>query len=199
MNYPFPPFPDDSKGHLIRLLAASDNIVITTHTRPDGDAAGSTLALWNYLHRIGKQATVIFSDPLDTYISWLPGSGQSLVASAHPEEAKKLIEKADLIFCLDYGVVTRTGDFLSALIYASNAPRVLMDHHLWPEMGYSLSFHHDKASSTCEIIYRVILTLGDEKLIDREIAECLYTGIVTDTGSFRLIQPARPCTRQLPH
>lgn len=166
------------------LLKKSENIVIVTHFNPDGDAMGSSLALYNYLIKTGKSATVITPNDYPDFLQWLPGNKKVVEYSSNPKKSASLIAKSDLIFTLDFNNYSRL-EGLGELLKESTAAKVLIDHHQQPDTYATLMYHDVKACSTCELVYEFIVGLGGKKLIDKDIASCLYTGIMTDTGSFR--------------
>jgi len=166
------------------LLKKSDNIVIVTHFNPDGDAMGSSLALYNYLLKTGKNVSVITPNDYPDFLQWLPGNRKVVEYSNKPKKAASLIARCDLIFTLDFNNYSRL-EGLGDLLKGSAAPKILIDHHQQPDTYATLMYHDVKACSTCELVYEFIVGLGGKNMIDREIAACLYTGIMTDTGSFR--------------
>lgn len=166
------------------LLKKSNNIVIVTHFNPDGDAMGSSLALYNYLEKMGKNVSVITPNDYPDFLQWLPGNKKVVEYSNKPKKAAGLIAKCDLIFTLDFNNYSRL-EGLGDLLKDSTAAKILIDHHQQPDNYATLMYHDVKACSTCELVYEFIVGLGGKKMIDREIAACLYTGIMTDTGSFR--------------
>lgn len=166
------------------LLKKSDNIVIVTHFNPDGDAIGSSLALYNYLVKTGKHVSVITPNDYPDFLQWLPGNKKVVEYSNNSKKATSLIAKCDLIFTLDFNNYSRL-EGLGDLLKDSAAAKILIDHHQQPDNYATLMYHDVKACSTCELIYEFIVGLGGKKMIDRDIASCLYTGIMTDTGSFR--------------
>ncbi len=166
------------------LLKKSENIVIVTHFNPDGDAMGSSLALYNYLVKTGKNVSVITPNDYPDFLQWLPGNKKVLEYSNHPKKATSLIAKCDLIFTLDFNNYSRL-EGLGDLLKDSAAAKILIDHHQQPDNYATLMYHDVKACSTCELVYEFIVGLGGKNMIDRDIAACLYTGIMTDTGSFR--------------
>lgn len=166
------------------LLKKSNNIVIVTHYNPDGDAMGSSLALYNYLLKTGKNVSVITPNDYPDFLQWLPGNKKVVEYSNHAKKATSLIAKCDLIFTLDFNNYSRL-EGLGDLLKDSAAAKILIDHHQQPDNYATLMYHDVKACSTCELVYEFIVGLGGKNMIDREIASCLYTGIMTDTGSFR--------------
>jgi phosphoesterase RecJ-like protein len=177
-------YPSESVARLARRLENCGPIVITTHPNPDGDAMGSSLALWRVLKKMGKTATVVVPNAYDQYLSWLDGSSEVIDASTKQADAIALFAAADLIFCLDYNALRRVGE-LEAMIRSSSAEFVLIDHHLDPEDFAHYNFHVAGLSSTAELVYRLLLQLGTAPLIDKAVAENIYVGLMTDTGSFR--------------
>jgi phosphoesterase RecJ-like protein len=166
------------------LLKKSNHIVIVTHFSPDGDAMGSSLALYNYLVKTGKNVTVITPNDYPEFLQWLPGNKKVVAYSNQAKKAATLISKSDLIFTLDFNNYSRL-EGLGELLKNSEAKKILIDHHQQPDTYATLMYHDVKACSTCELVYEFIVGLGGKKLIDKQIAACLYTGIMTDTGSFR--------------
>lgn len=174
----------DSVIKLKALLKKAKNMVIVTHWSPDGDAMGSSLALYNYLTKLKKKATVVVPNEYPEFLHWMPGDNKVLNHSAEPEKVARLIAKCDAIFTLDFNSFKRL-EKLGELVDASKATKILIDHHQQPDNFASIVFHDVKACSTCELVYDVIVALGGKKQIDKKIASCLYTGLMTDTGSFR--------------
>jgi phosphoesterase RecJ-like protein len=166
------------------LIKKSNNIVIVTHWSPDGDAMGSSLGLYNYLLKIKKKVTVIVPNEYPEFLKWMPGDNKVLNHQSEPGKVETLVQKADAIFTLDFNSYKRI-EKLGEVVAASKAVKVLIDHHQQPDKFAKVVYHDVKCCSTCEMIYNLIVGLGHKKLIDKKIAACLYTGIMTDTGSFR--------------
>jgi len=168
---------------LRRLLDRSEKIVITCHLSPDGDAIGSSLGLAHVLTRIGKTVNVVTPDMVPKSLLFLPGVKEVLPFTRYGEFATKLLAEADLVFCLDFNSSKRVDQMEPALL-ASPAPKVMLDHHLYPEDFAQVIISHPESSSTSMLVFRALcrLELFDE--IDRRAAECLYTGMMTDTGNF---------------
>jgi len=172
-------------GELKDLLSTPKRIVITTHHKPDADALGSSLALWGYLKKKGHQVTVIAPTDYPNFLKWMNGEKEVIIFNeGKEEESKKIIQQAELIFCLDFSALSRINE-LGAIIGISKATKVLVDHHLEPENFASIYFSDTSAAATCVLIYKIIVGLGDKHLLDTCIGECIYAGIMTDTGSFR--------------
>ena len=166
------------------LLSKPKNIVIVTHWSPDGDAMGSSLGLYNYLLLKKHKVQVITPNDYPSFLNWLPGDKKVMNYSLNPKAAVSKVKKADFIFCLDFNSLKRI-DLLGEEISRSDAPKMIIDHHLQPEGFADFLLHDVGASSTCELIYDFIFLMGDKKKLTKAIADCLYTGIMTDTGSFR--------------
>ena len=156
---------------------------ITCHKSPDGDALGSTLALCHVLRRLGKEADVVTPDMAPRALEFIPGVRDIIVFTKHEARARRVLADAQLIFCLDYNSLHRI-DRLGELIEPLTTRRVLIDHHLDPEDAFDLSISFPEASSTCELVFRVLMQMGLLRLMDRHAASCLYVGLLTDTGGF---------------
>ncbi len=167
-----------------KLLSSSQKIVITTHFKPDGDAMGSSLALYNYLVKKKHKVKVVVPNEYPEFLQWMHGNDKVVNYEHKKKAAEKLLAEAGIIFCLDYNEPSRVEHMQQAVI-KSPAKKVLIDHHLKPASFCNYTFSFPDACATCELIYYFIKQLGDEKRITKEIAECIYTGIMTDTGSFR--------------
>ena len=169
---------------LQKQIEKAKNIVISTHVSPDGDAIGSSLALWHYLKAIGKEVTVVVPNDFPHFLKWMPNVSEIVIFEKDLENAKEISANADLFFCLDYNEPHRTAMYKDTL-NASSAYKVLIDHHIGTPTWQDLSLCVVGASSTCELIFDTIVSLSSEKAIDENIAQCLYTGLLTDTGNFQ--------------
>ena len=169
---------------LKNLFSSPKKIVITTHKNPDGDAMGSSLGLYNYLILRGHTVNVITPNSYPQFLHWIPGNEKVTVFNKHTDKAKKLFEEAEIIFSLDYNNLSRIED-AGKEIEKSKAVKIMIDHHIEPASYPDYTFSDTHKSSTSEMVYVFIVLLGDKNLINNTIGECLYTGIVTDTGSFR--------------
>lgn len=168
---------------LDELLVTAHNIVITCHLSPDGDAMGSSLGLRRALWLMGKRAKVITPDTPPKYLSFLPGADEIVIYSRSEAYANKLMANADLLFCLDYNEPKRI-DHMEPAMMASPAKKVMIDHHLHPSDFPDVVISHPEQSSTSVLVYRVLMALGLGNCIDELCAECLFTGMMTDTGNF---------------
>lgn len=165
------------------MINGVQRIAITCHKSPDGDALGSTLALCHVLRRLGKDAVVVTPDMAPRSLEFIPGVHDIVVFTKHELRARHVLQEAQLICCLDFNAMKRI-DRLAEIIEPLKTPRVLIDHHLGPEDVFDLTISFPEASSTCELVYRVLMQLGLLKFMDRYTASCLYVGLLTDTGGF---------------
>ncbi|MEZ4756450.1 MAG: DHH family phosphoesterase [Flavobacteriales bacterium] len=165
-------------------LAGPKRCVIVTHQSPDGDAMGSTLAMAALLRSAGHQAQVLAPDPAPPFLGFLPGIEHVLDHRRNPVQCTEAIATADLILVLDLNRLDRTGG-MEQLLRSATVPRVLIDHHQDPEEGFAISFSDTSSCATCALVADLARAMGWEQHVDRAIATCLYTGLVTDTGSFR--------------
>ncbi len=166
-----------------QLLATPGKILITSHTNPDGDAIGAGLALFLYLKNKGHDVRFLVPDPFPGFLAWLPGQEEILVFRGNEENCLAAIREADILFSVDYNSLDRLSKATPAA-RGSKAVKVLLDHHKNPSDDYDYKISVIETSSTCELVYEFIAAMGDKELITREIAECIYTGITTDTGSY---------------
>jgi bifunctional oligoribonuclease and PAP phosphatase NrnA len=172
-------------NHIFPLLATPHKIVVTMHQKPDGDAMGSTLGLYNFLIQFGHTVTVISPTNWADFLSWMPGAKNVLDYERQTVAADRLIEEADWIFCLDFNTLVRTKR-MEEKLNNSKAQLILIDHHQEPQADkFAYGISDTSKSSTCEMVYDFIMGSGHEEKINTAIAECLYTGVMTDTGSFR--------------
>ena len=168
-----------------KYLETPRKAVLLTHFKPDADALGSALGLRQYLKKKGHLPNVITPSDYPDFISWMPGNHDVLVfQKERPEKAAQLIRDADVIFCLDFSCLNRINE-LGEMVRNAPGKKVLIDHHLEPERFADFEQWDGTAASTAELVFQLIDELGDKGLINHEIAECLYAGIMTDTGGFR--------------
>ena len=177
-------FNESDIAELKKLLSSPKKIAIITHVRPDGDAMGSGLGLANWLQNNGHEATLVAPSSFDPNLNWMKGSESVIVFNKEVAAGTKVLAEAEIVFCLDFSAAKRVGDAEDALRNAKGY-KVMIDHHLDPEDFTDLQFHVEGASSTCELVYWVLEQMGGSDQIDVHVSECLYTGIITDTGSFR--------------
>ncbi len=167
-----------------KLLSTPQKIVIVPHKNPDGDAIGSTLGLLHYLKQFNHTACVIAPNDSPSFLKWIPGSDQIICFDTQEEDAKKQIEEATLIFTLDFNDFGRVGN-MQPILEDANATFIMIDHHQQPSSYAKVTYSDTSMSSTCEMVYNFIQYLDGDNFINSDIANCLYTGIMTDTGSFR--------------
>jgi phosphoesterase RecJ-like protein len=174
---------EDQLVQMNQLISNANNILITCHKSPDGDAIGATLAWAEYLTSIGKEPTMIVPDQFPDFLTWLPNSQKIVRYDKHREKCDMLFKIADLIFCLDYNTPSRVDEMEQSLVN-SPANRVLIDHHLKPEVPAVLTISQPEACSTCELIFRIVWQMGAFELQTKHFAVPVYCGMMTDTGGF---------------
>lgn len=161
----------------------ADKLVIVTHVSPDGDALGASLGLFHFIAGQGKDVRVIVPNAFPDFLRWMPGAKDIVRYDKYKEFADKLIAEADVICCLDFNALSRI-DAMADAVRQSAARKVMIDHHLNPEPFCKVTISHPSVSSTSELIFRLICRMGCFDDITREGAECIYTGMMTDTGGF---------------
>lgn len=166
-------------------LSQPAQVIITTHDKPDADALGSSLGMANYLLKLGHEVKVITPSIYPEFLHWMKGNEDVIIFTEHDAEfSRHLVNQADIIFALDFSVLSRIND-LGEMVREAKGFKVNIDHHLEPEDFADFQYWSTQAAATCELCYDLIVNLGHETLIDKDIAECLYAGIMTDTGGFR--------------
>lgn len=168
------------------LLAQPKQVFITTHHKPDADALGSSLALSGYLRKLGHHVTVVTPSDYPGFLNWMAGNEEVVVYDKrqNDRQVRDLISRAEVLFCLDFSCLGRINE-IGEYVRQASGVKVLIDHHQEPENFADLDYANPRAAATAELIFEVIRDLGDQDLIDKGIGECLYAGIMTDTGSFR--------------
>lgn len=166
------------------LLQTPKKIFITTHHKPDGDAIGSMMGLYHYLVKKGHAVTPVAPSEIPDFLMWIPGIEHALNYEAESKRAETALAEAEIVYCLDFNDYSRT-KYMTESLAKAKAPKVLIDHHLMPKPVWDYGVSMPAKSSTCEMVYDYINLCGDNDLIDLNIASCLYTGVMTDTGSFR--------------
>lgn len=166
------------------LLATPKKIAIIPHRSPDGDAMGSTLALYHFLLKLNHKVVVISPNEFPNFLAWLPGSENVLIYENDKENCTKILNEAELIFTLDFNALHRTGE-MEQVLNKLSAPIIMVDHHQKPDCYATVTYSDTAIGSTCEMIYNLVSFLDRKALLDKTIATCLYTGITTDSGSFR--------------
>jgi phosphoesterase RecJ-like protein len=180
----------DQLAQLNQLISHAQNILITCHKSPDGDAIGSSLGWADYLRSLGKDATVIVPDQYPDFLKWMPNTEKIVRYDKHKEKCNMLFKITDLIFCLDYNTPSRVDEMESSLV-SSPAPKVLIDHHLDPNVPAVLTISQPEASSTSELVFRIVWQLGGFERLSKQFAVPVYCGMMTDTGGF-LYNSTRP-------
>ena len=169
---------------LNELLATPKKIAIIPHRSPDGDAMGSTLGMYHFLLKLNHQPVVIAPNDFPDFLAWLPASETVLVFENEKEKVAKILQEQDLIFTLDFNALHRTGE-MENVLNKLTVPMVMIDHHQLPDTYAAFTYSDTAFGSTCEMVYNFIGFLNRKHLIDKTIATCLYTGILTDSGGFR--------------
>ncbi|MBS1523774.1 MAG: DHH family phosphoesterase [Bacteroidetes bacterium] len=171
---------------LKNLLSQPRRIVITTHHKPDGDAMGSSLGLYNYLIQQGHHTQVITPTDYPDFLAWMPGNENVIIFTEHLDESAALVAEAEIIFCLDFNTLSRINE-LGELVRASSAVKIMIDHHLEPEDFDDYRHWDINACASAQLVYDFIVNqLQNKALVNKDVATCLYTGIMTDSASFRL-------------
>lgn len=171
-------------NELKQFLERSRNIVIIGHKNPDGDAIGSTLGLKHYLDKKGHNCTVLVPNEYPDFLHWLPGSDATFRFDWQNKQAQKAIANSDIIFLLDFNALHRVGEDMQNTLEKYPNDFVLIDHHQQPD-DFTYMYSDIEICSAAQMVYQFIEMNSDLELIDATIATCLYTGIMTDTGSFR--------------
>ncbi len=174
---------NDQVAQLSHLISTAENIIITCHKSPDGDAIGASLGWAEYLRSLGKEPTVIVPDQYPDFLAWMPNTEKIVRYDKHREKCDMIFKIADLIFCLDYNTTSRVDEMEPALIN-SPAPKVLIDHHLGPDVPAVLSISYPELSSTCELVFRIVWQMDGFKQLSKQFAIPIYCGMMTDTGGF---------------
>jgi nanoRNase/pAp phosphatase (c-di-AMP/oligoRNAs hydrolase) len=166
------------------LLSTPKKIVIIPHRGPDGDAMGSTLGLYHFLLKNNHHPVVVSPNEFPDFLAWMPGSETIKIYEKDKANCTKILEEAELIFTLDFNALHRTGE-METVLATLKAPFIMIDHHQKPDDYAAFTYSDISFGSTCEMLYNFILFLGKKEDIDKTIGTCIYTGILTDSGSFR--------------
>ena len=169
--------------HVEIWFERAEKIVIVSHVSPDGDAIGSSLGLYHFLPSQEKIVNVIVPNAFPEFLHWMPGAKEVIVYDKYKEYADKLINEADVLCCLDFNVLSRI-DNMEEVVRNTPARKMMVDHHLYPGDFCRITISHPEISSTSELVFRLICQLGNFSDITKEGAECIYTGMMTDTGGF---------------
>jgi phosphoesterase RecJ-like protein len=172
-------------SQLQEILSQPKKISIVSHRNPDGDAMGSSLGLLHFLEQLQHEVTYISPNDYPDFLAWLPNTQNVVIFEKETDKASEILKKSDNVFTLDFNALHRTGDFMGAFMENLNAPMILIDHHELPHSYAKFLFSDTSYGSTCQMIYDFINALGYNHLINKEVATCIYTGILTDSGGFR--------------
>ncbi len=176
--------PENKIFQLKQIVQDATKIAIVSHTNPDGDTIGSALAMSYLLRKLDKKTSVIVPDEVPEFLTFLTGINEIVNFSINPELAVETLHQSDLLLCVDFNATHRTGKF-STHLDSFSGPKVMIDHHISPDEHYfDLLFSFVESSSTSELIFHLIQQSGWENLIDKDIAQPLFVGIMTDTGSY---------------
>ena len=167
-----------------QLLSTPKKIAIIPHRSPDGDAMGSTLGLYHFLLKNNHHPVVISPNEFPDFLAWMPGSETVIVFEKDKKNCTKVLEEAELIFTLDFNALHRVGE-MEKVLEKLTVPFVMIDHHQSPDDYATVTYSDTAFGSTCEMIYNFIVALDKKLDIDKTIGTCIYTGILTDSGSFR--------------
>lgn len=180
-----------SYPQIVSEILASSHIVITSHKSPDGDSIGSSLGLFHFIQKLGKQAVICHPDPAPEFLMWLEGAKNILTMINNAEEIRNHFSRADLIFCLDYNGTDRVGEDMQMLLENASCQKIMIDHHLNPQEFATITVSETESSSTAQLIVELIEQSDNASMLDAKIGTPLYLGILTDTGSFRFssVQP----------
>lgn len=172
-------------------LSRPRRIAITTHSKPDGDAMGSGLAMYHYLKALGHQVSFVLPSDYGHYLAWMPGVENVLTYTHHRDAVHQALNSAELMFCLDFSAYGRV-EYMESALRKVHVPLIMIDHHLHPESWAAYSLWNSQAAATAELVYYFIRYISPDFTLTPEIAICIYTGIMTDTGSFRFgsVRPA---------
>lgn len=165
-------------------IKGANKLVLSSHTSPDGDTLGSVLGLYHFLKELGIESEMICPDPAPDFLSWMPGYHHIHIFSEESDKVENLIQSADVILHIDYNAFHRTGDKLQLLFEAAKASHLMIDHHPHPQQGFAAYVSDTSACSTAQLVYELTKMMALNTLLNKNAAECLYVGLITDTGSF---------------
>ncbi|MBD98881.1 MAG: DHH family phosphoesterase [Verrucomicrobia bacterium] len=175
----------DDYGKIKACILQPAKVVIVSHQSPDGDSIGASLAVTHLLTQLGHEVVPIIPDPAPDFLHWMPGFDEVKVYDQEQEDCNQKIKEADIIFCLDFNDLNRVGAMAEHIRMNRNATLINIDHHREPKMFATYHYLNHHTSSTAQLVYELFDKMGFDKLFNTATAECIYTGIVTDTGSFR--------------
>ncbi len=170
-------------NNLKQTIKEHDKIVLISHFNPDGDAIGSALGFYHYLKKKGKNAQIIIPNKIAQFLQWMPGLEEIIIYSKSRNKANQAIENSTMTIHLDFNMPDRMGEAEKKMM-SHHSYKILIDHHPHPSPVFDLQFSDITVSSTSELVYHLIKGMNEQHLVDQQIASCLFTGIMTDTGSF---------------
>lgn len=170
-------------NQIMNSIESAHNILITTHVSPDGDAIGSSLALYHYIKNRGKKVRLVVPNSFPYFLRWMEGINEIDIFEYNPTAGQTIIKNSDLIFCLDYNISKRVGD-MGPFIEISHAKKILIDHHPLPGNIFDIIISKPEISSTSELIFRLLFQADKYNEITKTEAESIYCGMMTDTGGF---------------
>ena len=173
----------DVKNRFLKLIECAHTVLCTGHVNPDGDAMGSTLMLMKWMRRKGKEVHVVLPNRYPDFLSAIPGANEVVCYDTKPQLVKHLVAEADLIFVCDYGMRERTRD-MAAVLDTNGCPRIMIDHHLAPEDFCDVTISRPEMCATCELLCHIMTEIDEMDSLTKDEAECLYAGMMTDTGAF---------------
>lgn len=180
-------------------LSTTTEVVVTMHQKPDPDAMGSSLALAGFLQKLGHSVTVISPTNWPQWLNWMPGCDKVLDYELFTKESTEAINKARIIFCLDFNTLSRT-KLMEPLLRSFTGTKILIDHHREPETAvFEYGISNTAKSSTSEMVYDFIIDSGNESMLDDRISQCIYAGIIADTGSFRFDSTSEATHKAVAH
>lgn len=178
-------FQETDLQELKSILSTSKRISIVSHRNPDGDAMGSSLGLLHTLKQLNHEVTFVSPNEFPDFLAWLPKANETVIFEKDTDKAKDILSHSDIIFTLDFNALHRTGDAMGSYLETLSVPMALIDHHELPDNYAKYLFSDTSYGSTCQMVYDFINALGFNHLINKEVATCIYTGILTDSGGFR--------------
>ncbi|UUV20601.1 DHH family phosphoesterase [Paenimyroides aestuarii] len=178
----------NDKAFLTQFLETPKQIAIIPHRNPDGDALGSCLGLYHVLKQLNHTVKVLAPNEFPEFISWLPATNEILIFEKNFDTCAAFLQGSDLVFTLDFNALHRAGDQMGSYLEKLRKPFVMIDHHQMPDNYAKVTISDTSFGSTCELLYRFLQELNLQKYINVEVATCIYTGIVTDSGSFKFVK-----------
>lgn len=173
----------DQLAQMSQLISNSQTIIVTCHRSPDGDAIGSALGFAEFLRSVGKEPTVIVPDQYPDFLHWMPNTEKIIRYDKHREKCDMLFQIADLVVCLDFNTPSRVDEMATALL-ATKGKRILIDHHIGPNVPAEVTISNTEACSTCELVFRIVWQMGMFERQNKHFAIPVYCGMMTDTGGF---------------